>query len=352
MARKKKPEDHVNLERWMVSYADFLTLMFAFFVVMFSVSQVDNKKVGKFSESFSKALGINVFGGTDGVFDGTKAIIGQSLTDARVADTGEAFPEKLVDVEKELTVAIEKINKDQQAEQAAKKAAGSKGADGGTGAEDRAISTPKVAIKVFRKRTELVLRIQGEVLFGSGSDEIQPSGVKTVHTIGESLAKSKVLIRVEGHTDNRPIHTTMFRSNWHLSTGRATAVVRYFAEKLGIAPRFLSAAGYGEFHPVATNNTRDGRRQNRRVDIVVGIPLEARRRPKTPLKPGAEPKPDAPATTPAATGSPAATDSPATEPSTPPSTDSSVDSESTATPKSVELRNPGTDSASLPAGAH
>jgi len=238
MARKKKHPEHVNHERWLVSYADFITLLFAFFVVMFAVSQVDSKKVGRFTESFSKAVGVDIFpqpgkGIMPGVSDAVPGL--------------DSDPAKTSALPAELEGLQATLSKTQEGEEPA-----------------------SPAIQMVARRNELVLRLNDGLLFDSGNDAIREPAVKVLQRIVGELKKRQVDVRVEGHTDNRPIHTARFRSNWELSTSRATAVVALLAGEGLLAPR-LSAAGYGEFHPLGENGTEDGRRKNRRVDLIVSV---------------------------------------------------------------------------------
>lgn len=239
MARKKKHPEHVNHERWLVSYADFITLLFAFFVVMFATSQVDTQKVGRFTESFSKAVGIEVFP------ESGRSILGGNSAKEAVTVAGKGDRQLPTELE-ELRVAIEQKSKQSEL----------------------------VGVQVIVRRNEIVLRLSDNVVFASGTDEIQPAARSVLSHMAGELKTRKVDIRVEGHTDDKPIRTARFRSNWDLSTSRATAVVGDFAAA-GIEPTRLSAAGYGEFHPIATNETPDGRAQNRRVDVVVSAKIEA-----------------------------------------------------------------------------
>ncbi len=235
MARKKKHPEHVNHERWLVSYADFITLLFAFFVVMFAVSQVDSKKMGRFTESFSKAVGIDLF-----------SEMGSSLVAAGEKPTSMEGSEES---SSSLPAEIEQIRaKLAQLE------------------EDHEIPQ---GVQVLTHRRELILRLSENLLFDVGDDSLHDPARKAINIIAQELARRDVDVRIEGHTDTRPIHTTRFRSNWDLSTARSTAVVAEFLSG-GMPPVRISAAGYAEFHPVASNDTDEGRRQNRRVDIVVG----------------------------------------------------------------------------------
>jgi len=229
--RKKKPAEHVNHERWLVSYADFITLLFAFFVVMFAVSQVDSKRVGRFTEAFSKAVGINLM-----PMQGESLLTGGKTPD----DSGKGT---------EMNLA---------------------GIDGLKAALDRMVATAHdlAGLQVIQRRNELVLRLPEGVLFDTGEAGVKTSSGATIKLIVPELTKRDVEVRVEGHTDNQPITSHRFKSNWELSTARAIAVMLSLVAE-GMSPDRVSVAGYGEFRPVASNTTDDGRRQNRRVDLVV-----------------------------------------------------------------------------------
>jgi chemotaxis protein MotB len=125
-------------------------------------------------------------------------------------------------------------------------------------------------LELLQRRNELVLRLSDNVFFESGNDALKEPAAAIIHAIAPRLVQRNVDIRVEGHTDNRPISTVRFRSNWDLSTARATAVISKLAAE-GLEKPRLSAAGYGEFRPVADNDTEEGRKQNRRVDLVISV---------------------------------------------------------------------------------
>jgi chemotaxis protein MotB len=230
--RKKKHPEHVNHERWLVSYADFITLLFAFFVVMFAVSQVDSKRVGRFTEAFSKAVGINVF-----------PLPGEGLLVGGPTPTG--------DPQENTTSQTSEL-------------------DGLREALDRLSQTSGnlQGLQVFRRRNELVLRLPEGLLFDVGDARVNEGRAGMLKAIAPELISRPLEIRVEGYTDDRPISTGRYHSNWDLSTARATAVMVILAGQ-GLPPERLSIAGYGEFHPVVPNTSEDGRRQNRRVDLVV-----------------------------------------------------------------------------------
>jgi chemotaxis protein MotB len=118
-------------------------------------------------------------------------------------------------------------------------------------------------------RDGLVISLREAGFFASGSATPKPETLPTLRLIGESLGRTPYSLRIEGHTDNHPIHTSEFDSNWELSSARATRIARILLELKAVPPERLSAAGFAEYHPVATNDTPEGRAQNRRVDLVV-----------------------------------------------------------------------------------
>jgi len=246
MPRKKtKQAEHVSHERWLVSYADFITLLFAFFVVMFAVSQVDSKKVGRFTQSFHDALEWQVVPQSKaGKGGGTDVIpVIPSFTNAKAAKIARDFEEEKASIRRGLVKRL-----------------GS--------------ASMLAGLNILEVHGELVLRLPEKLMFDRGEAILQPEGGAALVGIAEELADRPVRIRVEGHTDSTPIHTPRFPSNWELSQSRAMAVVRFFLEDGKIAPVRLAAAGYGEHHPISTNDTLEGKAQNRRVDLIVVADLE------------------------------------------------------------------------------
>ncbi len=233
--RKKKHPEHVNHERWLISYADFITLLFAFFVVMFAVSQVDTKKVGRFTESFSQAVGIAITPNGAGLLPAE----GQQAEQI-VRERGTEKKDELKRLEKSLL-------------------------------QDAAARAELAGLKVIRRGNELVLRLDAAILFESGNDKLKDPSAPVLKAIADEIRDRPVTIRVEGHTDDRPIATLRFHSNWDLSTARATSVVEMLAEDANIAPERLAAVGYAQYQPVVPNSTPEGRSQNRRVDFVISL---------------------------------------------------------------------------------
>ena len=248
MAKKKHPE-HVNHERWLVSYADFITLLFAFFVVMFATSQTDSVKVTKFVDSFTRAIQWSVFS-----VDGTGFLEGApsnpSHSDEKI-ESAKPTKSRPRSGEREHAKEIKGAVKQLQA------------------------SAPILSgLKIEEAQGELVLRLPERLVFDRGQAELKEEGRIALTAIADELAPRPVKLRVEGHTDSVPIHTARFPSNWELSTARATAVIQFFIEKKDFDASRLSAAGYAEFHPVADNDTEEGRALNRRVDLVITEALE------------------------------------------------------------------------------
>jgi chemotaxis protein MotB len=243
--RKKRHKGHVNHERWLVSYADFITLMFAFFVVMYSTSKADLKKQAQVADSIDSAFR------TMGMFQQGAAKDGA----ASLAHSQEGPEVPMNIVMGDELMAPPAVKEDLQK---IKERLG--------GMLSNQIAEHIVSMKIGRDGLVISLREAG--FYDSGSATVHPSSLPTLHKIAASLASAPYDIRIEGHTDNVPIHTAAFDSNWELSTTRATQLIRIFVAD-GLPSYRLSASGYAEFHPVAPNDTAEGRGQNRRVDVIV-----------------------------------------------------------------------------------
>ena len=244
MSRKKRPE-HVNHERWLVSYADFITLLFAFFVVLFAASQTDKNKQIKLAEAMQSAFT------PLGTFDAHSKI--PPLTDANAAAITDATPAALTP-----PLPTTSTETPEQTQARLTKLLAEQVADG---------HIPPGGMTMRITPDGLVISLHEAGFFPSGSAEVRAAAVPMLSILATTLPGGP--LRIEGHTDNVPIHTAQFASNWELSTARSTAITRLLLERGSINPANLSAAGYAEFHPVATNATEDGRTQNRRVDIIV-----------------------------------------------------------------------------------
>jgi chemotaxis protein MotB len=250
-SRRKKHEEHeehVNHERWLITYADMITLLMVLFIVLFSMSQVDLAKYEKLKTSLSGAFGSSPLKGGAGVLSsGTSPIpmegiavqAQKALANQQAAQAAAAAEQAALEETKaQLGSALEKV-----------------GLGGGVG------------LRVERRG--LVVTIASDkVLFEPGRAALKPEGRQIIHQLAPSLAALPNPLRIEGHTDDVPISGT-FASNWELSTARATTVLREIESAHAVAPSRLSATGFADQHPVATNSTPDGRARNRRVEIVV-----------------------------------------------------------------------------------
>ena len=227
MRRNRRQEARHQRDRWLVSYADFITLLFAFFVVLYSAAQVDKRRAARVASAIQAAFRQN---GSLPSPAGNGASP-QSLTAPPNSDEQQSALKKQI----EQTLSAEIGNGD-------------------------------VAVRSSHEGLVISLREIG--FFDSGSAEIKASSAAAFAQMAEILRQSGSDIRVEGHTDNVPIHNSRFSSNWDLSTARATATVRLLV-RYKVKPERMAVAGYAEFHPIASNDTSEGRANNRRVDIVV-----------------------------------------------------------------------------------
>ena len=250
MARKRKHEEHANHERWLVSYADFITLLFAFFVVMFAASNADQQKAGQVAQAvqvaFDELAVITPSGKVfplydDGGLPGNEASI--------IGNTRGASPQAQLVAAGQGEVAMEGAKRQLESLLAEE------------------LEEGQVRMMVDERGLTISLAEAG--FFAPGSAVMQPGGLPVVDEIAAKVGELPYDVRVEGHTDNVPIQTPRFPSNWELSTARATHVLRYLISEAELPPGRLSAVGYGEYRPVASNETREGRSLNRRVDIVV-----------------------------------------------------------------------------------
>lgn len=241
--RKKPEEEPENVERWLVSYADFITLLFAFFVVMYAISSLNEGKYRILSDSISSAFR-NIPGNAIGsmvqlnphaplpvVIPLHKPQPPSIKTDAAHQRTREVLRNKA----KEISDALAPLVQQGQ-------------------------------VRVTEGALGITVEINASVLFESGEARLQIPAIRALTAVGQILSGTDFPIAVEGHTDNAPISTPLFPSNWELSGARAASVVRLFVES-GVDPRRLSASGFAEQRPIADNASLEGRQRNRRVAI-------------------------------------------------------------------------------------
>lgn len=265
MARKPKHEEHENHERWLVSYADFITLLFAFFVVMYAVSSVNEGKYRVLSDSMVAAFR-----------SPTKSLMPIQVGNIVKSPSGSA-------VELPPMATNRLIEKTRRGKVGGGEGAGA-GSAQGDAAQDaaqqalhqvandlaKAFATliDKDLVTVREGRLWLEVEIRAAVLFDSGSAEVKPDALPVVDQVVDILAGVPNSVRVEGYTDNVPISSGQYRSNWDLSAARAGSMVHRLLLR-GLDPLRLSLAGYGEYRPVDDNATEVGRSRNRRVVLVV-----------------------------------------------------------------------------------
>ena len=244
MARRKKQEAPENHERWLVSYADFITLLFAFFVVMFASSQADKGRAKQVSESVKKALeGQSISAAVASILGGTVHDKGQG--NAQMKGPGGAEVQKDAAETVELLPSLKVLTTELREEIH----------DG--------------SIKIAMGRRGMTISFSQTALFPSGGDEIAPQSYGSLQKVASAIKRIPNPVRLEGHTDAIPIHNARFRSNWDLSAARSIALLTILTEDLGTPASRFSISGYADTAPVADNETEEGRARNRRVDIII-----------------------------------------------------------------------------------
>ncbi|WP_303785415.1 flagellar motor protein MotD [Azovibrio restrictus] len=259
MARRRKPEEHENHERWLVSYADFITLLFAFFVVMYALSSINEGKYRILSESLNAAFR-NVAQSQPGqvmlITEGAPALPVPVATLPKAADDGRLRQrDKMRNMAKEIMEALAPLVRQGK-------------------------------VRVLETSRGVTVEINDSILFAPGQATLEPLSVAALQAVARVVADSNFPITIEGHTDNVPIRTAQFPSNWELSAVRATTVLRLFAEA-GVNPDRLTAIGYGEQRPVEPNDSVEGRARNRRVTILIDSFV-----PELPTEVGTEMRPN------------------------------------------------------------
>jgi chemotaxis protein MotB len=232
--RRRRHVEHVNHERWLISYADFITLLFAFFVTMYAISTVDQRKMEKAVTAFQHAFTEWPAGPGEGY-----PLPGLPGSPALPAHGAFVLPGGglLADVHARLARRLNQLGEE--------------------------------AVELIVDRRGLVISVKEAGSFATGRADLDDNARRLFHEIGVTLVEIPNAVRVEGHTDDVPINTSRYASNWELSTARATTVVAYLVHEIGVGPDRLSAAGYAEFHPRVPNDSAESRARNRRVDIVV-----------------------------------------------------------------------------------
>jgi chemotaxis protein MotB len=249
MLRKPTPS-HESHDRWLVSYADFITLLFAFFVVMFASTQADRSKAKAVSESVKEALEHGQF----------SAAISTVLGRGKHENSKPPVNPDRVPKSENLPPKPPPPPAQQPADLAKSLATLQHGLDG-------ELKAGKVGLKLEGRG--LVISLREAAFFASGDDTVAISSEPILAKIAAVIQGFGNPVRLEGHTDSVPIHNSRFRSNWELSAARSIAMLELLQQKFGIAPERLAVAGYAENAPADTNDTEEGRAHNRRVDLVI-----------------------------------------------------------------------------------
>jgi chemotaxis protein MotB len=256
MAKRRKSEEHTNHERWLVSYADFITLLFAFFVVMFASAETDRGKAERVSESVRKALEEGqVATVLEGILGGTRENKGQGnammMGPGGTRRTGKETPAPV-----KLDASLQLLQKALKAE------------------------IDKGQLRISLEQRGMVISLREAAYFASGDDAIYPQSYSSIAKIAEAIRPLPNLVRLEGHTDTVPIHNVRFGSNWELSAARSIAMLKLLA-RFGIPYGRMAQEGYAETVPAEPNDSAEGRAHNRRVDIVILNESDARSEPQS-----------------------------------------------------------------------
>ncbi|MDR3413961.1 MAG: flagellar motor protein MotD [Formivibrio sp.] len=247
MARRPLREEHENHDRWLVSYADFITLLFAFFVVMYAISSVNEGKYRVLSDSLVNA------------FKNTPATSADPVRNEQLLKG--AAPQKIIlptpsaelSPPRDVKLA-EQTRKMQSMAANIKQSLGS--------------FIDKGKVRVTQSKRGIAIEINDSILFDPAQAELHPPSIAVLQAVAEMVKNSDNLIQIEGHTDNAPIHSAQYPSNWELSSARAASVVRLFAD-LGVAPQRMVVLGFSDQHPVESNDKVEGRARNRRVTLNI-----------------------------------------------------------------------------------
>lgn len=234
---KKQEECKEGAPEWMATYGDLVTLLMCFFVLLFAFSEIDAQKFEAVMESFQ---------GSAGILSG-----GKTLSDGPFVF--DAMPEN--EISKAVEEPVEDIEVLKEEVEQLLQAAGLES-----------------EVELELEARGLVIRFPDKVLFDSGKADLKEGALVTLGALGETFNAEEFMdkqIRIEGHTDNVPINTLIYPSNWHLSTGRAISVIDFFENESQIDSTRMVASGYGEYRPLESNDTAEGRARNRRVDIVI-----------------------------------------------------------------------------------
>lgn len=288
MARRQKPEEHENHERWLVSYADFITLLFAFFVVMYAISSINEGKYRVMSDSIVDAF--------KNAPTSSKPV---HISQPQDSESGE-IKIKPIPLEKQAGDAQNKNEKELRREKM--KAV----AHDLLNAVDPLVRGGQV--RVTESNRGVSIEINASLLFAPAHADLNQETIQVLREVARVLAMDTHQVRIEGHTDNLPISSPVFPSNWELSSARASSVTRLFVEN-GVAPQRIVVIGYADNQPVDSNDTMEGRARNRRVTVMILAENEGEERDLA-LEPPVTPAAELPTVIPPAITPPVATPPP------------------------------------------
>ena len=254
MARRRRPpQDHENHERWMVSYADFVTLMFALFVAMYAIALKDHSSGKRVAESVREAVA------TGGLTSTVRVFLSKDPSASFGASAGIAQKDRQTakgDPALQPTVPAPKI--DPSLLEPYKKL---------TSQLQKEVNSGAIRIRLDGRG--MVITLEEKAFFPSGDDRVYAQAYPMVERVAKVIAPLPNAVRLEGHTDAVPIHTARFRDNWELSTARSIALLQLFQDKFNLDSSRFGVAGYAQNMPVAPNDTEEGRARNRRVEVVI-----------------------------------------------------------------------------------
>lgn len=256
MSRKREKQEESGSPEWLTTYSDMVTLLLTFFIMLFAMSTVDGTKFTNVAQSLSSSF-LSLGTGDSLLNSDGKSILTVDFVNPS-SEKGSTKNEKYIESAEEMIVDAQRQIYEKEMDIAKERIRQS--------VEEQGIGDKA---QVTEEKDFILVRLESEVLFDSGSAEIRPGSYPVLNQLAEVLKGIDNEILVSGHTDNVPISTSRYKSNWELSTARATNVVRYFTETLRLDPARFTATGNGEYRPVADNSTPEGRQQNRRIEIKI-----------------------------------------------------------------------------------
>ncbi|WMJ89514.1 flagellar motor protein MotB [Anaerocolumna sp. MB42-C2] len=261
---KKKKVKKENGERWLLTYSDLITLLMVFFVMLYSISNVNQKKYEALSQSLSQAFGNSgksvdgsVIPKGSGILDGGTGLTSKDIKESGDSDKAQSGQENDID-------ASDGISKEEFARLREELY------------ETLKDSKLKDKLRITVEDKGMVISLPNDILFDSGEADVKPEMKPILDQVAVVLNSVDSPILVEGYTDNVPVNNNQYRSNWQLSAERAANMVQYLIENYKMKPDRLAAIGYGEYKPVASNKTKEGRMKNRRISLTLLYNEEAR----------------------------------------------------------------------------